>query len=76
MTERDGRQGPEDRAAALLLQTQGHREEPAHAGIDAVIRAQNKQCERSPVPRHRPEPVGAHGKQNESEEESPPSSRT
>ncbi len=43
MTERDGRQRAEHRGALLLLQAERHREQPTHAWIDAVKRAQSEQ---------------------------------
>ena len=47
---RDRNQGPRHRNAALLLHAERDGEQPAHAGVDAVVGAQEKQ---SPTPRPR-----------------------
>jgi hypothetical protein len=64
----DGRQRRQDRSAALLLQAQCHGKQPSHRGVDPMIRAEGSKHEPGPWPRH--------GKQNESDELSPPCRRT
>src|SRR5262249_15692462 len=65
VAESDGNHRPEDGPAAFVLHAQRDREQPTHPGVDSVERAEREQP--------RPGLKIAHGKQYESELESPPS---
>jgi hypothetical protein len=68
MPHRDGTKGEEDRRAATLLKSQGHREQPSHRRIETV---------KGPEQRHGcPGPCSTQGKQYESDDASPPCKRT
>src|ERR1051325_5337907 len=74
MTEAKREQRLPDRGAAALLHAQRHGKKPAHAGIDAVKSAE--QQESDPIPFSRMRHSSPQEKQYESEEASPPWSRT
>jgi hypothetical protein len=49
VSQGDGPEGLKNRLPAALLQSQAHREEPAHRGVQAVVSAQQDQGEPGPV---------------------------
>ena len=63
----DRQQRAKHRRAFLFLQPERHSEKPTHGWVHAVKKTERKD--------HQPGPEVAHGKQNESLEESPPSRR-
>src|SRR5439155_25712669 len=73
VADRDRRQRPHHRAAAVILHAQADREQPAHGWIRAVIGAQRGHRKQQCQSVHRP---AQFGKQYESDDASPPSSRT
>ncbi len=50
--KRDRGEGLQDGASPLLLQAQGHREEPAHGRVEAVVGSQRRQREPGPALGH------------------------